>query len=257
MISNNNKHSGGNMRNIKLTIEYDGNKYKGWQKLGDNNNTVQYKLENSLSSILGEEINIIASGRTDAGAHALNQIANFHCNNSLSPSKLIHKINSALPNDILVKSAQEVPLDFHSRYNATRKTYTYKIDNGLFPGVFNTKFSHHIKEPLDVDKMRKAASYLIGKRDFQSFTALKSGKKSTVKELYSIEIEEKNNLIEISYTGNSFLYKMVRILTGTLIEVGLNKIKPEDLIKIINAKDRQEAGPLVPAQGLHLISVEY
>lgn len=245
------------MKNIKLTIEYAGTRYRGWQKLGDSDNTIQYKLEKTLSTILGQEILITGSGRTDAGTHALNQVANFNYPSDISLNNLINNVNSKLPNDITIKNAEYVPLTFHSRHSAKKKVYTYKIDNAQYPSIFTKKYAYHIPEKLDIEEMNKAINFLIGKRDFQSFTALKDGKKSTVRELNSIEIIESNNLIQFIFTGNSFLYKMVRILTGTLVEVGLHNIKKEDLIYIMNSNKRSLAGPTVPSNGLFLTDVHY
>lgn len=245
------------MKNIKLTLEYDGTGYRGWQKLGDSDKTIQNKLEKNLSDILNEEILITGSGRTDAGTHALNQVANFKYDSNISLANLLNNLNSKLPNDIIVKNAENVPLTFHSRHSAKRKVYTYKIDNGLYPSVFTKKYSHHIPEKLDIEEMKKATIFLIGKRDFQSFTALKEGKKSTVRELSSIEISKSDDLVQLVFIGNSFLYKMVRILTGTLIEIGLHNIKKEELINIMNSKNRTLAGPTAPSKGLFLTEVFY
>ncbi|GAA0177017.1 tRNA pseudouridine(38-40) synthase TruA [Clostridium sediminicola] len=245
------------MKNIKLTLEYDGSRYRGWQKLGDSNNTIQYKLEKTLSDILKQDISIIGSGRTDAGTHALKQVANFNFPKKISLSNLQNELNTQLPSDISVKNIEYVPNSFHSRHSAKKKIYTYQIDNSIYPCVFSKSYAHHIPEKLDIEEIEKATRFLIGKRDFQSFTALKDGKKSTVRELNSIEIKTSNNLIQFVFTGNSFLYKMVRILSGTLIEIGLHTMKKEDLISIMNSKNRSLAGPTAPSKGLFLTDVFY
>lgn len=245
------------MRNIKLTIQYDGTKYKGWQKLGNETNTIQSKIEKVLSEITGEEIELIGSGRTDAGVHAYNQIANFKTNCKTSNEKILEHCYRYLPLDIVVKNAEDVKDNFHSRYNAIEKVYTYKIYNNTTHDVFKRKYSYHIKEELDIEKMREAALLFIGKHDFKSFTALKSKKKSTVREIYSIDIIKNNNNLDIVFKGNGFLYKMVRILVGTLVEVGLRKITLNDISLIMEQKDRSMAPPTAPAHGLFLSNVIY
>ncbi|PRR75915.1 tRNA pseudouridine synthase A [Clostridium thermopalmarium DSM 5974] len=174
------------MRNIKLTIQYDGTKYKGWQRLGNENNTIQGKIEKVLGKITGENIELIGSGRTDAGVHAYNQIANFKTNSNISNEKLLEDCYKFLPLDIVIKKAEDVDDRFHARYNALEKIYTYKIYNDSTHDVFKRKYSYHVKEELNIEKMRESAFVFIGKHDFKSFTALKSKKKSTVREIYSI-----------------------------------------------------------------------
>ncbi|MCY6484058.1 tRNA pseudouridine(38-40) synthase TruA [Clostridium aestuarii] len=245
------------MRNIKLTIEYDGSKYKGWQKLGNNNNTLQYKIEKILSELTNEEINLIASGRTDAGVHSKNQIANFKTNSTVSTSKILDYCYKYLPMDIIIKNAEEVDELFHSRYHVSQKIYTYKICNNKFHDIFNRKYSYHVKDKLDIEKMREASLLFIGSHDFKSFTALKSKKKSTIREINYINFIEKNGNIDIVFCGNGFLYKMIRILVGTLIEVGLGNLTIEEVKNILNQKDRSLAGPTAPAHGLFLTDVIY
>lgn len=245
------------MRNIKLNIQYDGTRYKGWQRLGNEENTIQSKIERVLSELTSEEINLIASGRTDAGVHAYNQVANFKTNSEISNSMLIDYCYKYLPLDIVIKNAQDVNENFHSRYNIKRKIYTYKIYNDNLHDVFKRKFYYHIKDKLNVENMKKASSIFIGEHDFQSFTALKSKKKSTVREIYSINIQQQNNDIEIEFVGNGFLHKMVRILTGSLVEVGLERMTQEEIYNIMLKKDRSLAQPTAPAHGLFLKDVVY
>ncbi|MFU0823989.1 tRNA pseudouridine(38-40) synthase TruA [Clostridium sp.] len=245
------------MRNIKLTIQYDGTKYKGWQKLGNENNTIQGKIEKVLTKITGENIELIGSGRTDAGVHAYNQIANFKTNSNISNEKLLEDCYKFLPLDIVIKNAEDVNDRFHARYNALEKIYTYKIYNDSTHDVFKRKYSYHVKEELNIEKMREAALVFIGRHDFKSFTALKSKKKSTIREIYSIDIIKNNADIDIVFRGNGFLYKMVRILTGTLVDAGLDKITPEDIKNIMEQKDRSIAPPTAPAHGLFLSEVIY
>lgn len=245
------------MRNIKLTIQYDGSRYKGWQKLGNTENTIQAKIEAVLKTILEEDVDLIASGRTDAGVHAENQIANFHTNSKININKILNHCYKYLPSDIVIKNAKEVPDSFHSRYNVSKKVYTYKIYNAYFHDAFKRKYTYHVKEKLDIAAMKKAASVLVGTHDFKSFSATKSKKKSTVRTIHSIDFKVNQNNVDIVFTGNGFLYKMVRILTGTLLDAGLNKISPEEIQKILDAEDRSLAPSTAPANGLILTNVVY
>lgn len=245
------------MRNIKLSIQYDGTKYKGWQKLGDDNNTIQYKIEKVLSELTGEEIDLTASGRTDSGVHAYNQIANFKTKSNVSNEEILDYCYRYLPLDIVVQKCENATWDFHARYNAEKKIYTYKIYNHKFHDIFSRKYTYHVKEKLDINKMRAAAACFIGEHDFKSFTALKSKKKSTIREIYSIDILQNGKEIDIVFTGNGFLYKMIRILVGTLVEAGLNRITKEDIQKIMLEKDRSIAPPTAPSHGLSLTNVIY
>lgn len=252
------------MRNIKMLIEYDGSKYKGWQKLGNESNealtkdvTIQGKLESVLSIMTNEVISVIGCGRTDAGVHALNYTANFHTNSDLPTEKMSEYLYKYLPEDILVKSIKDCSERFHSRYNALSKTYVYKINNKDKRNIFNRKYEYTVHEPLYIEKMIRASEFLIGTHDFQSFTNLKSKKKSTVKTIHSISVVKNGNLIEIEIKGNSFLWNMIRIICGTLIEVGKGSLKPEDIKLILEQKKRQEAGPNAPAHALFLKEVEY
>ena len=195
------------MRNIKITIEYDGTKYKGWQRLGDSDNTIQHKIEAVLSKMAGENIEITASGRTDAGVHATNQIANFRTESSMSEHKMRSYCYEFLPEDIVVKSVEEVDLNFHARYNAKAKKYVYNICNNKAHNVFTRKYDYHVPLTLNVEKMRRAAEVLIGEHDFQSFTTLKTKKKSTVRDIYTINIVNEDGNIEISIQGNGFMKK--------------------------------------------------
>lgn len=245
------------MRNIKLTMQYDGTRYKGWQRLGNDDNTIQTKIEKLLTQLLGEEINLIASGRTDAGVHANNQVANFYTKSSTSNKEILDYCYKYLPLDIVIKHCEDVDSNFHSRYDAKKKVYVYKIYNDKFHNVFKRKYSCHMPEELNIEAMQKAANLFIGKHDFKSFTALKSKKKSTVRELYSIKVEKFNCDIHITLTGNGFLYKMVRILVGTIIEAGLGNITFDEIKAIMDKKDRSLAPATAPAQGLFLQEVIY
>lgn len=245
------------MRNIKMIIEFDGSRYKGWQKLDGDTLTIQGKIENVLSRMIGEEISVIGCGRTDASVHALNYTANFHTNSNMKTDDMYSYLYKYLPEDIQVKSIKDCSERFHSRYNALSKTYLYKINNNKIRSVFDRKYEYNINEPLDINKMRDACQYLIGTHDFQSFTILKSKKKSTVKTINYINISNKDGLMQIEINGNAFLWHMVRIIVGTLVEVGKGNISPNDIKKILGECKRQEAGPNAPAHGLFLKEVEY
>jgi len=248
------------MRNIRMTIEYDGSKYKGWQKQnqkGSNVSTIQDKIENVLSKMTGEEIQVIGCGRTDTGVHAENYIANFHTNSDLSVDMMLNYLYEYLPEDIVVKAMKDTGDRFHARYNVKAKTYVYRINNNRFRNVFNKKYTYHIQEKLSLDEMKAAAEVLVGTHDFQSFTSLKPNTKPTVRTINYINITENNGLIEIEVNGNGFLLNMVRILSGTLIEVGKGSLKPYDINKILEEKKKSEACPIAPAKGLCLKSIEY
>jgi tRNA pseudouridine38-40 synthase len=246
------------MQNIKLIIQYDGTRYKGWQRLGDSGNTIQSKIENVLSRMYDQKIEITGSGRTDKGVHAYRQVANFWVeNNKFIENEILEYCFEYLPDDIVVKSASIAETNFHSRYNAKIKKYLYRICNAILPDVFERKYSYHIPEKLDLRKMRTAAKALIGKHDFKSFTNLKSKKKSTVKEIFSIEIIQNNEYIEIILEADGFLQHMARIISGTLIETGLGKIKEDLMTEILKKKDRAASGFAAPARGLFLYEVIY
>jgi tRNA pseudouridine38-40 synthase len=245
------------MRNMKIVIEYDGTKYKGWQRLGDTDNTIQHKVESVLSKMAEENIEIIASGRTDAGVHATNQVANFRTECSMSDHKMRSYCYEYLPEDIVVKTVEEVDLNFHARYNAKAKKYIYNICNNKAHNVFTRKYDYHVPQHLNIEKMRKASEILIGEHDFQSFTTLKTKKKSTVRTIYSINIVNEDGNIEISVQGNGFMKNMVRLIVGTLVEVGLGDTSVEEISVILDKKERKYAGHIAPAKGLFLEEVNY
>ena len=243
--------------NYKLVLQYDGTKLNGWQKQGNTDNTIQGKLEAILERMYGQYVEIHGSGRTDAGVHALGQVANFHAPEQFLPEEIRNTLNEYLSKDIRVLSVEQVDERFHARLTAKAKTYEYRIDNGAVADVFQRKYVMREENPLDLEAMREAAGYLLGTHDFKSFCANKKMKKSTVRTIYSIDIIEKDGMVSIKYRGNGFLYNMVRILTGTLIEVGRGLHKPEEMQGIIDAMDRGAAGFTAPAQGLYLVEVEY
>lgn len=243
--------------NYKLVLQYDGTKLNGWQKQGNTDNTIQGKLEAILERMYGQYVEIHGSGRTDAGVHAFGQVANFHAPERFSLEEIRTAFNEHLSKDIRVLNVETVDERFHARLTAKAKTYEYRIDNGAVANVFQRKYVMREENLLNLEAMRQAAEYLIGTHDFKTFCANKKMKKSTVRTIYSISIEEKDGIISIRYNGNGFLYNMVRILTGTLIEVGRGLRKPEELQEIIDAQDRGAAGFTAPAQGLYLVEVEY
>lgn len=245
------------MKNYKITLSYDGGRYNGWQKQGNTGNTIQERLERILSEIAGTETEIFGSGRTDAGTHALGQAANFHMDWQGTPEELLSALNSRLPEDIAGLSIAEVPPRFHSRLNAKAKTYVYTIWNSMRPPVFLRKYAFWCKKPLDWDKMEEAARAFLGEHDFKSFCANKRMKKTTVRQIYDIRFLHEGKKTEIHFTGNGFLYQMVRILTGTLIEVGEGKREPEDMAAILKAENREAAGFTAPSHGLCLLEVFY
>lgn len=245
------------MKNYKIVVQYDGSKYKGWQKLKDNDLSIQEKIEEVLSKMAGEEVQVIGCGRTDAGTHAENYVANFHTYTKMSPKLILNYLYEFLPQDIVVKSVEEVNDRFHAQHNVKSKTYVYSITKGRFRNVFNRKYSFHSEEKLDLAQMRNAAGYLIGTHDFQSFTSLKEGSKSTIRTINSLDIIENGMVIEIVINSNDFLLHMARLIVGVLLEVGKNKINAIDVQKILNDKKRTESVPMAQPKGLCLRDVHY
>ena len=243
--------------NYRLILQYDGSRYDCWQRQGNKEKTVQGKIEEVLSRLLEEPVEIDGAGRTDAGVHALGQTANFHTERKLDPEELKAALNQFLPEDIGVLRAEEVPERFHSRLNARGKTYRYRVATGEEKNVFERKQIYPLDQPLDVDAMRRGAALMIGEKDFRGFSSMKKTKKSTVRRLESIEIREVSGEVRLEFTGNGFLYNMVRILTGTLLEIGMGKREPESVETIFREKDRNLAGFTAPARGLTLVEVFY
>ena len=244
------------MRNIKLTKEYDGKCYNGWQKQPNKLN-IQGEIERAIYNITKEEVDLIGSGRTDAGVHALGQVANFKTNSQISIEKLPLAINSQLKNSIVIKEAEEVNERFHSRYNAKRKTYRYIINNSKCGTAIyrNLEYSYPFK--LDAEKMKQASKYFEGEHDFKAFKSSGTSSKNSVRTIYKAIVKQEGEKIIIELTGNGFLYNMVRIISGTLLDVGLGKIQPEEIPNMIESKDRQRAGKTLPAHGLYLVEVKY
>lgn len=244
------------MRNLRIDLCYDGSRYKGWQRLGNTDNTVQSKLETALSRILGEEIEVSGSGRTDAGAHAEGQVANFHCHSNMPCEDILSQLRRYLPEDIGIYSCKEVSERFHARLNAKSKTYRYRIWNSEKPCVFQRKFVYCLDRKLDLENMREAAARFLGEHDFSAFCANKKMKKTTVRRIDALAVERCGDEVVITVTGNGFLYNMVRIMVGTLIEVGCGERLADSIPALFGGK-REDAGYLVPAQGLCLMEVEY
>lgn len=243
--------------NYKLTLAYDGTRYDGWQKQGNTSKTIQGKLEQLLTRLEEQPIEVHGSGRTDAGVHAKGQVCNCKLKGTWQEEELRDVMNQYLPSDIAVLQVEKVPERFHARLSATGKTYCYRIWTGKVPNVFERNYVYTHEQSVSVERMRQAIPYLLGTHDFKSFCSNKHMKKSTVRTLDSIVIEELTNEIRITYHGNGFLYNMVRILTGTLLEVGEGTRAPESMADILEKKDRQQAGVTVPPQGLILLSVDY
>ena len=245
------------MRNIKLVIEYDGKDFNGWQKQPTKLN-IQGEIEKAIKQITGEEVDLTASGRTDAGVHALGQVANFKTNSNIPIEKIPIALNSNLKKSIVIKSAEEVEERFHSRLNCKRKTYRYMINNSKYGTAIYRNLETHIPMKLDIQKMQEAVKYFEGEHDFKAFKASGTSSKSSVRTIYRAEvIDAGNERIYIELTGNGFLYNMVRIIAGTLVEVGLGKIEPNEIKTIIESKKRENAGKTLSPQGLYLVKVEY
>ncbi len=244
------------MRNLRLDICYDGTRYRGWQRLAGRDDTIQGKLESCLSRILGEEIEISGSGRTDAGVHANHQIANFHCESTMPAQELLEQLRRYLPEDIGIHSCKDASARFHARLNAKEKTYQYRIWNSDAPCVFERRWVAVMPEKLDLSAMEQAAELLCGEHDFSAFCGNAKIKKSTVRYIRSIELLREGNELRIRFTGNGFLHNMVRILVGTLVEVGRGDRTPESVGALFGNK-RAEAGFLAPAKGLCLEEVIY
>lgn len=243
--------------NYKLTIQYDGTRYDGWQRQGNTDNTLQGRLEGVLSRMVGSPVEIQGAGRTDAGVHARGQVASVHLPEGYTPQEVQNYLNRYLPEDVAVVDVVEVGERFHARLSATGKEYRYHIRMGSVPDVFARKYQYRVEEPLDLAAMERAAGYLTGKHDFRSFCGNRRFKKSTVREVFHIGVEVCGSDLTLVYRGDGFLYNMVRILTGTLLEVGLGQRTPESMVDILEAKERTAAGKTAPAQGLVLQEVYY
>lgn len=244
------------MRNLKLKIAYDGSRYNGFQGQKNTANTIQEVLSKTISEVLDEKIEIIASGRTDAGVHAFGQVINFKCKSELNEEDILNKLNKNLPSSISVKSIEEADFAFHSRFDAKRKTYVYRILNAKTPCPFLKKYTYFYPHTMDLDKMKNASALFIGSHDFRAFSSGKS-KKSTVREIDSISFEHHGDEIHIVYEGNGFLYNMVRIITGTLLQINEGTLSESDIKKAFEENTRAFAGFTAPSWGLFLKEVQY
>lgn len=243
--------------NFKLLLTYDGSRYRGWQRLGNTDMTIQGKLEQVLSRMVGAPVELIGSGRTDAGAHALGQVANFHCETDMSCSSILQYLRKYLPEDIGVVSVSQEDERFHSRYQAKRKTYRYRVWNADSPCVFERKYVWQSGLALDIGIMREAAQLFLGEHDFLAFCSNKHFKKSSVRTIYSFEVEQQGPEIVFTVCGDGFLYNMVRIMVGTLVSIGAGERKMEEIPSILQSRIRENAGITAPPHGLCLMEVLY
>lgn len=243
--------------NYKIIVQYEGTRYQGWQRQDSTENTLQGKIEAILTKMCEKKVEIQASGRTDAGVHALGQVVNFHIDTEKEPSVIMDYLNQYLPEDIAVISIEIVPERFHSRLNAKRKTYCYRVLNSSIPHIFDRRYVYQFEKELDMEAMKTAAKQLEGTHDFKAFTSTKKSKKSTVRTIEEIRIERVGDEIQFTYTGNGFLYHMVRIVTGTLLEIGIGEKSVDAIPHILESGLRECAGALAPAKGLTLVKVEY
>ncbi|WP_270182810.1 tRNA pseudouridine(38-40) synthase TruA [Alkalihalobacillus sp. CinArs1] len=245
------------MTRIKLKISYDGTAFNGYQ-IQPNGRTVQEELQRALQKVhKGKTVHVTGSGRTDAGVHGAGQVVHFDTDLAIPLDRWPKALNTLLPNDVRVLEADEVSSTFHARYDVVRKSYVYRVDNDTTPNVFRRNFALHEPRTLNVSAMKEAAALLIGEHDFTSFCSARSEVKDKVRELYKIEIEVVNNEITFLFEGNGFLYNMVRILTGTLLEVGRGERGTEEVVEILKAKNRDAAGKTASPQGLYLWEVNY
>ncbi len=245
------------MKNYKITVAYDGTKYNGWQKQGNTKNTIQEKFENILERMTGQKVEVYGSGRTDKGVHAKGQVVSVKLDTDFDDNKILEYINKYLPEDISALDICEVDERFHARLSAKRKTYVYRIWNSPIHNAFEHKFLYTVEDELDIAKMQKTAEKFLGEHDFLGFSSVKKTKKSTVRTIYRSKVEKCGNEIKFIVTANGFLYNMVRIMAGTVLEAGLSKREPDSVFEIFETKDRSLAGTTLPGKGLSLLSVEY
>lgn len=244
------------MKRVMLTVAYDGTNYHGWQ-VQPNGETIEGVLNRCLSLLLGEKIEVIGASRTDSGVHALGNIAVFDTETSIPAEKIAYALNARLPEDIKVQESKEVEPSFHPRHCDSRKTYEYRIYNAAFPMPTQRLYAHFSYTPYDIDRMCEAAAYFVGTHDFKSFCSTDAQVENTVRQIEDIKVWKEENMITIRVTGRGFLYNMVRIMAGTLMEVGRGYKEPQEIERILEAKDRNAAGPTAPACGLTLIKYEF
>lgn len=245
------------MRNLKMTIQFDGSRYKGWENPKASDATILTKVEAVIAKMTGEKVMVVGCGKTDVGVHAENYVANFHTNCELTTKAMSEYLYEFLPEDIIVKSVEEVDERFHARYNVKSKTYIYTVNNNKFRNAFNRRYAYHTDKELNLDEMRKAAQILVGEHDFQSFTSAKPNTKPTLRDIEHINIAASRGIIEIEVTANEFLLNMPRIIMGTLLAVGCGKITAKDVEQTLEDKKRAEFGPIANTKGLCLRDVKY
>lgn len=244
------------MKRVKLVVAYDGTNYSGWQ-LQKNAVTIEQKLNEALFDLLGENIQVIGASRTDAGVHSLGNVCVFDTNTRMPPEKICYALNTRLPEDIVVQSSQEVEKEFHPRAGKSQKTYEYRILNTAFRDPTRRLNTYFYRYELDVKAMGQAAAFLVGEHDFKSFCSVHTQAETTIRTIYACTVKKEEDIIRIRVTGNGFLYNMVRIIAGTLIEVGAGKRKPEDILEMLKRADRSTAGATAPAHGLTMIGIHY
>lgn len=241
---------------VLLIVAYDGTNYCGWQ-VQPNGITIEEVLNDRLSELFHENITVTGASRTDSGVHARGNVAIFDTNARMPAEKIAYALNQSLPEDVKIQKSMQVAEDFHPRRTVSRKTYEYKIINRTFPMPVNRLYEHFIYVPLNIAAMQKAAAYFVGEHDFKSFCSAHASALTTVRTIYSCEVRKEDEIIRIRISGNGFLYNMVRIIAGTLIEVGKGIYEPERVKAILDAKGREHAGPTAPAKGLTLVQIEY
>ncbi len=256
MIEKCDKIKGEFMHNIKLTLRFDGSAYHGWQ-VQPEDVTVSETVAKAIFDVTGECVNLVGCGRTDAHVHAYNYVCNFKTNTSIPPEKFAYALNFRLPDDIVCVSSEAVDMDFHAKSCAKKKNYVYKVLNTRFPNPFMNGRVWHVKGKLDIEAMKLAAESFVGTHDFRGFASSGLSVKTTVRTIYSLQVNEDDGVVSIDVVGNGFLYNMVRIIAGTLVWVGLGRIKAEDMADIIKSCDRDRAGMTAPPDGLYLWGVEY
>ncbi|HIZ13957.1 MAG TPA: tRNA pseudouridine(38-40) synthase TruA [Candidatus Mediterraneibacter stercorigallinarum] len=244
------------MKRIKLTVAYDGTDYCGWQ-IQKNGITVEEVLNRALSRLTGEEITVVGASRTDAGVHARGNVAVFDTDTRIPAERIVYAVNALLPEDVVVVRSEEVPAGWHPRKCVSVKTYEYRILNKEFPDPVRRRDTYFVSFSLDIERMRRAAEYLKGEHDFKSFCSAQTAVETTVRTIYDLDIKKEGEIITIRVRGNGFLYNMVRIIAGTLAGVGRGYFEPEDMERMLEAKDRTQAGVTAPPQGLTLVGIEY
>lgn len=244
------------MKRIKLVVAYDGTNYCGWQ-IQPRGATIEGVLNEALTNLLGEEIRVMGASRTDSGVHSLGNVAVFDTDTRIPPEKISYALNQRLPEDIAVQSSCEVPPGWHPRHCDSRKTYEYRILNRAFPMPSRRRDTYFVHHPLDIKNMREAAAWLVGTHDFKSFCSINAQVKSTIRTIYSCTVERENDIITIRVMGSGFLYHMVRIIAGTLLQAGMGRIAPSQIEHILEAKNREAAGPTAPAHGLTMMGIEF